>query len=145
MSNIRLQSSDGEVFNVDLELISKCRIKTMVECLGKEENEKVVHLPHVNSLILNKIIQWLTHHKDDPPTPEVADDISPWDIDFLKVNQEILLELIVTANYLDIKSLRYVTSKTAVNIMKGKTPEEIRETFNIENDEEEEKLRDGWW
>ena len=56
------------------------------------------------------MIQWATYHKDDPPLPEDdenkekrTDDISSWDADFLKVDQGTLFELILAANYLDIK------------------------------------------
>ena len=57
-----------------------------------------------------QVIQWATYHKDDPPPPEDdenkekrTDDISSWDSDFLKVDQGTLFELILAANYLDIK------------------------------------------
>jgi len=152
MVNIKLQSCDNEIFNVDIE-VAKCSatIKTMVEDLGLEEgDEEAVPLPNVNAAILRKVIQWANYHKDDPPVTEDeekekrTDDISSWDADFLKLDQGTLFELILAANYLDIKGLLDVTCKTVANMIKGKTPEEIRKTFNIKNDftpEEEEQIR----
>lgn len=87
------------------------------------------------------MIEWATHHKDDPPPKEDeenrekrTDDIEPFDREFLKVDQGTLFELILAANYLDMKLLLDVLCKTVANMIKGKTPEEIRKTFNIKHD-----------
>jgi S-phase kinase-associated protein 1 len=67
MPNIKLQSSDGEVFVVDVEIAkASVTIKTMLEDLGMgdEEDEEIIPLPNVNSTILKKVIQWATNHKD---------------------------------------------------------------------------------
>lgn len=112
MPFIRLQSSDNEIFKLDVEIAKQSvTIKTMLEDLGMDdEEEEIVPLPNVNAAILKKVIQWCTYHKDDPPPPEDdenkekrTDDISSWDADFLKVDQGTLFELILAANYLDIK------------------------------------------
>jgi len=59
----------------------------------------------------------------------VADDgISEWDQTFCKVDQPTLFELILAANYLDIKPLLDLCCKTVAMMIKGKTPEEIRQT-----------------
>uniref|UniRef100_A0A7N8XL26 S-phase kinase-associated protein 1 n=1 Tax=Mastacembelus armatus TaxID=205130 RepID=A0A7N8XL26_9TELE len=149
MPTIKLQSSDGEIFEVDVEIAKQSvTIKTMLEDLGMDDegDDDPVPLPNVNAAILKKVIQWCTHHKDDPPPPEDdenkekrTDDIPVWDQEFLKVDQGTLFELILAANYLDIKGLLDVTCKTVANMIKGKTPEEIRKTFNIKNDFTEEE------
>ncbi|XDB52036.1 hypothetical protein AB1E18_005586 [Capra hircus] len=185
MPSIKLQSSDGEIFEVDVEIAKQSvTIKTMLEehehyikkprkqvlkhfktftinmdllllsvdlGMDDEGDDDPVPLPNVNAAILKKVIQWCTHHKDDPPPPEDdenkekrTDDIPVWDQEFLKVDQGTLFELILAANYLDIKGLLDVTCKTVANMIKGKTPEEIRKTFNIKNDfteEEEAQVR----
>lgn len=151
---VKLQSSDGELFDVATDVIRLSNtIKTMLEDLGIEEesDQDAIPLPNVNAAILKRVIQWCTYHKDDPPPVEEddnkekrTDDISSWDAEFLKVDQGTLFELILAANYLDIKGLLDVTCKTVANMIKGKTPEEIRRTFNIKNDftpQEEEQIR----
>lgn len=60
-----------------------------------------------------------------------------------------LLSYSQAANYLNIKSLLDLTCQTVADMIKGKTPEEIRKTFNIKNDftpeEEEEVRRENQW
>ena len=143
MPNLKLQSSDGEVFTVETQIAKQSNtIKTMLEELGmSDDDEEAIPLPNVNATILKKVLAWCTHHRDDAPPPEddenrekVTDDIPTWDMEFLKVDQGTLFELILAANYLDIKGLLDVTCKTVANMIKSKTPEEIRKTFNIKND-----------
>ena len=68
---------------------------------------------------------------------------------FSQVDDETLFNLILAANYLDIKPLLDLTCKTVADEIKGKTPEEIRIRFNIKNDftpeEEEEVKRENAW
>ena len=62
----------------------------------------------------------------------------------LQVEQSTLFDLILAANYLDIKGLLDVTCMSVANMIKGKSPEDIRKHFNIKNDftpEEEEQVR----
>lgn len=53
------------------------------------------------------------------------------------------------ANFLHIKDLLDLTCQSVADMIKGKTPEEIRKTFNIKNDftpdEEEAIRRENQW
>ncbi|KAJ1971390.1 hypothetical protein H4R35_005287 [Dimargaris xerosporica] len=76
------------------------------------------------------------------PTPHIV--LDDWDREFCRVDQVTLFELILAANYLDIKPLLDLTCLTVANMIRGKRPEEIRRHFNIKNDftpEEEELVR----
>nr|XP_044991320.1 S-phase kinase-associated protein 1-like [Jaculus jaculus] len=154
MFSIKLQSSDGEIFEVDVEIAKQSvTIKAMLEDLGMDDegDDDPVPLPNANAAVLKKVFQWRTHPKDDPPPPEDdenkekrTDDIPVRDQEFLKVDQGTVFELILAANYLDIRVLLYIPCKTVASMIKGKTPEEIRKTFNIKNDfteEEEAQVR----
>ncbi len=69
---------------------------------------------------------------------------SSWSVNFPCRSSAILIFHSQASNYLDIKALLDVGCKTVANMIKGKSPEEIRKTFNIQNDftaEEEEQIR----
>ncbi|VAH54324.1 unnamed protein product [Triticum turgidum subsp. durum] len=78
-----------------------------------------------------------------------VEDLKSFDAEFVKVDQATLLDLILAANYLNIKGLLDLTCQTVADMIKGKTPEEIRKTFNIKNDftpeEEAEIRRENQW
>ena len=68
-----------------------------------------------------------------------------WYANFVNVPQDMLFELILAANYMNIQPLLDLTCATVASLIKGKTPEEIRQRFNIVNDfspEEEAQVRD---
>lgn len=141
MSTICLLSSDGKLFDFCVKAAQCCgTIKNMLdEC---EPPEAGVHTPvPVTAAILEKVIEYCNHHKDDPKLTidencedERSFDISAWDADFLRVDQVTLFHLIMAANFLDARGLLHVTCKTVANMMKGKTAEEIRKTFGIKDD-----------
>lgn len=124
-------------------------VKTMAEG-DKEESE--IPLPNVKSAVLQKVIQYMTYHVSNPAkeiekplkSANMAEVVSQWDADFVDVDQEMLFELILAANYMDIKPLLDLTCAKVASMIKGKTPDQIRKTFNIVNDftpEEEEAVR----
>ena len=51
-----------------------------------------------------------------------------------QIDQQTLFDLILAANYLDIKGLLHVTCGKVADMMRNKSAEEIRRTFNIKND-----------
>lgn len=108
-----------------------------------------VPLPMVDSKILIKVIEYCKYHHTSEAALVPEEEKSNWDKDFVKVDDETLFNLILAANYLDIKSLLDLTCKTVADEIKGKTPEEIRVRFNIKNDftpeEEEEVKRENAW
>lgn len=149
---ITITTSDGRDMTVERDIAERSiLIKNLLEDLGGASDEPIP-IPNVNEAVMKKVLEWCEHHRKDPPASQDDDsdsrkkstDIDEWDQKFMQVDQEMLFEIILAANYLDIKALLDVGCKTVANMIKGKTPEEIRKTFNIQNDftpEEEEQIR----
>ncbi|KAB2603197.1 SKP1-like protein 1A [Pyrus ussuriensis x Pyrus communis] len=131
---ITLKSSDNEMFEVEEVVAMESQtIKHMVEdgCAGN-----AIPLPNVTSAILAKVIEYCRKHREDEGATAADGEKN--------IDQNTLYDLIMAANYLDIKGLLDLTCQTVADMIKGKTPEQIRTTFNIKNDftpEEEETIR----
>ncbi|KAG0337092.1 hypothetical protein BG004_007787 [Podila humilis] len=146
-AQIILTSSEGTEFVIDRDIADKSMLlKCMLDDIG--EIGQAVPLPNVSGPILTKVIEYCNHHRDDlnfqGANDDAAAEIEEWDLEYCKVDQGTLYELILAANYLDIKPLLDLTCKTVANMIKGKSPEEIRKTFNITNDftpEEQDQAR----
>ena len=149
---VKLKSSEGTVFEVEKDVASiSALVANMIEDSSLDEE---IPLPNVKTVILSKIIDYCKHHATNPPEdiqkPLKSQDlrecgVSEWDVEYVNLEQEVLFELILAANYMDIKPLLDLTCATVASMIKGKTPEEIRKTFNIVNDftpEEEAQVRE---
>ncbi|XP_021859003.1 SKP1-like protein 1A [Spinacia oleracea] len=143
-----LKSSDNAEFIVDENVALQCQtIKHMIE---DDCADNVIPVPNVTSKILVKVIEYCKKHVDASTATAAGggvgggDELKKWDAEFVNVDQNVLFELVLAANYLDIKNLLDLTCQTVADKIKDKTPEEIRKIFNIKNDftqEEEAEIR----
>lgn len=146
-------SSDDEKFPVDLKVAEKSvLIKNMVNDLNPDglTEDFEVPTPNVRAIVLSKVLEWCEHHKNTVFSDDEDDDVKKsepvdeWDRTFLKVDQEMLYEIMLAANYLNIRPLLDSGCKTVAEMIRGKSPEELRKIFNIVNDfspEEEAAIR----
>ena len=157
---VNLVSSEGDKFEVETRTAAMSElIKTMLidrddEDEDEDENGQEIPLPNVKSAVLAKVVEFCNYHVTNGPMKEIekplksanmAEVVGEWDANFVAIEQEMLFELILAANYMDIKSLLDLTCAKVASMIKGKTPEEIRKTFNIVNDftpEEEAQVRE---
>jgi S-phase kinase-associated protein 1 len=154
--SISLIRFKGESFEVQVNVAKLSElVKTMIDEESADSDEvQEIPLPNVKSSILAKVIEFAQHHKNVEAMSDIekplkssnmAEVVQEWYANFVNVEQEVLFELILAANYMDIKPLLDLTCATVASMIKGKTPEEIRKTFNIVNDftpEEEAQVRE---
>ncbi|KAL6211981.1 hypothetical protein ACLB2K_017204 [Fragaria x ananassa] len=119
-----------------------------------------IPLPKITGFILREVIDYCRAHAygvKESKKDMIANFINPrrpsplraWEAQFVKLDQRLLFDLILAANFLDIKGLLDLTAQAVADMIKGKNAEEIREHFNIKNDytpeEEEEVRRENQW
>ena len=107
--------------------------------------------------ILKKIKEYLEHYENNEPkeierplpSQNFKECVDEWDNNFIDVDLDLIFELILGANYMDIKPLLELASAKVASIIKGKTTEEIRKTFGITNDftpeEEQQIIEENKW
>ncbi|XP_034677834.1 SKP1-like protein 1 [Vitis riparia] len=140
---VNLKSSDGHIFTVEEAVALQCQtIKNVVEDTGDDE----VLLPKVNGKTLAKVMEYCEKHAKEPSglDQKKVDEMKKWDMEFVDVDQAVLYDMLMAANYLSIAGLIELICMKAADMIRGKSPEQIREIFKIENDftkEEEAKIR----
>ncbi|ODM90405.1 S-phase kinase-associated protein 1 [Orchesella cincta] len=144
---VMLESSDKGFILADIEIVQASpTIKELMAKLGWNAKEggdcKAIKLSQVNFEVLKIIIEWLEYHRNDPYLPSTTrftenptNVIEAWDEDFFRgLDTGRLMELILSAQYLELKGLEDVACKFMANLMIGKTAEQIGEILNIKCD-----------
>lgn len=144
---------DGEKLSVDLDVVNKSTIlKNMIEDTGKDGD---IPIPNIQLPILKKIIEFCEHYKSSNPKeirkPLVSsklteNNVDEWDAAFIEMDKvDDIIDLVIAANFLDIESLVALGCAKIATFIKGKSVEEIRDVFGIQNDftpQEEQQLRE---
>jgi S-phase kinase-associated protein 1 len=148
--SIDLVSQEGDKFTV---VRRAAYMSELVKTSLKEDIEaKEFPIPNVPTKVLALVVKYMNYHIDNPAkeiekplkSANMKEFVSNYDADFVELDQELLFELILAANYMDVKPLLDLTCAKTASLIKGKTPEQIRKTFNITNDftpEEEEAVQ----
>ena len=126
---ITLITNDNQEFQVGPEVVQKFKtIKNLMED-GLVTAEGTVPLSDVTGKTLEMVVAYAN----------AANEVS-----LEGLSQEALFDGILASNYLEYTELLDTLCHAVANMIKGKTPDEIRKLFNITNDftpEEEEQVR----
>uniref|UniRef100_J3MN56 SKP1 component dimerisation domain-containing protein n=1 Tax=Oryza brachyantha TaxID=4533 RepID=J3MN56_ORYBR len=112
MITLKCRCSDGELFEVRAP--SEMLSKILGEMVESGNADGVIPLTDIDSKTLKK----------------------------LDKDRNLLICVIIAANFLSIRGLLKDTCQKVADTIKGKTPEEIREAFNLNNDLTDEDLKD---
>ncbi|KAL1828022.1 hypothetical protein ACET3Z_006434 [Daucus carota] len=136
-------TEDNEEFVVEESVaIMSNVIKNMVEdgCASS-----VIPVPRVKGNAMGKIIEFCKKHTEESDEKVLKE----FDAEFLNLGPDALYDLMVSANFLEIKVLLDSVTTKVADMIKGKSSEEIRNILKIENDlsaeEIEESRRENCW
>lgn len=115
------------------------------EMLADDDDDESpeIPLPNVTKAALARIVEFCTRHVDNPMTEitkplrsrNMVTLVGAWDAAFVdQMDQSELFSVIIAANYLDIPPLLDLGCAKVATMIKGKTAEEVRRSFNIAHD-----------
>lgn len=165
---ITLITQDGQNFLVDREMIAK--VSETINGVLEDAADGNIPLPNVVSSVMKHCLEFaqfqfengmlvktgqknkaegaandtekdVTNLLDDEKKSKLKDFCDTF---FGKMEQPMLFEVILAANYLDMNLLLDSCCSRVAAMIRGQTPDQIRKTFNIQNDftpEEEEQVR----
>ncbi|CAJ0921041.1 unnamed protein product, partial [Mesorhabditis belari] len=159
----RVISKEDKEFTLSKKAAQLCgTVNHYAENTGLTDDEAIskmepMALPNVSSESLYYIVRWCEQHRDCPAWEEEKwwenerdAELTKWEKEFMaEMTSEALHDVYLAANYMDIKCLLDKCAQTIADMIKGKSPEEIREIWGVENDftaEEEEAIKneDPW-
>eukprot|EP00483_Globobulimina_turgida_P004623 UN04632 len=115
-------------------------VKSIVEGDRAADN---IMIKKVEAPVLELICEYLTYHKGVVPEEikkpirsvkmeKIVED--PWDAQFINKNTiKNIFAIILGANYMDIKSLLHLGCAKIATLIKGKSPDEIKQILGDEN------------
>ncbi|UMM21258.1 hypothetical protein L5515_003017 [Caenorhabditis briggsae] len=144
-----LESSDGMKLKISMAAAQQSRLLCDITSFAHPDGVLPIG---ASGATLSKIVQWCEYHQADPITDVRLTGseqlVTPdWDLEFLRMSNSELFDLIIASNYLDINLLMNYACKKVALMGKGKTPEEMREVYDIptdaEDEAEERRIREG--
>jgi len=153
---VTLISSDHERFEVPEAAATMSQtIRHMIEdgC-----TDGGIPLPNVTARTLAKVLEFCNEHAAAAAAAAAGSeagsssnagkdggaDLAGFDKAFVDVDKDTLYDLLLAANYLNVKPLLDLCCQKVADMIRGKTAEQIRQEFGIKNDfspEEEEEIR----
>merc|ERR1711964_326629 len=129
-------------FSISKQAASMCNlVKAIIE---GDKTATEVEIKKVKGPILKLVVDYLKHHDGKVPAEikkpiqsikmeKVVEDA--WDAEFInKQSKKVIFQIILGANYMDIKSLLHLGCAKIATLIKGKSPEEIKKILGDDED-----------
>lgn len=122
---MKLKSSDNKTFEVEEAVAAQ--FETIKNIIGYAcANDCTIPLPKVNGKTLAMVVEWCIKHVDETVSKDERDKLESDDVD-----EAVLFDLLVAANYLRINDLIHAVCLTVADMINEKQPDRGGYTQNI--------------
>merc|ERR1711970_801067 len=127
--------------------------KLVANILEGDSDASEIQVKQVDGATLELIVKYLKHHNGKEPAEipkpirsvkmeKIVEDV--WDAEFInKQTKKTIFQIILGANYMDIKALLHLGCAKIATLIKGKSPEEIKKILSEEDDEVKDEKADN--
>ncbi len=135
---IAVSTEDGFIFYCKPNALRVSGVlRPIIDSNPNQKDVIPIRIPNVNHEILKRVLWWMTNHQNDEDLDAIDGKFDAWDQCFLDTDQNIIIQFIIAANYLDIKKLMFQSiAKLAKMISELMTEENpvraIRDAFEIQ-------------
>ena len=155
-NKVIMVSSDGQKFEISVKAAMRSQIMKE-SIMGNNQEEIEFNANNIKGDILKKIVEYLEHYENEEPKEierplpslNFKECVDEWDYNFIDVDINTIFKIINASNYLNIPPLLELSSAKMASIIKGKTTEEVRQLFGIQNEftpeEEQQIIEENKW
>ncbi len=139
---LTLVSADGRRFEVNRKYA--CVSKLVCQAIENDSKATEVPIPGAKGVVLAMIVEYMNEHKGTEPAiiekplrSKLMKDCvkTAWDapfIDGIGENRQALYDLILAANYMDVKSLLHLGCAKVASLIKGQPLEKIKDILAVD-------------
>ena len=139
-NRIKVRTNDDIIYSLPIRAASlSCVLKRASHALrtNPTSTHQPYPLPNVSSSALELIMRYCYYHASASVSGALSRDRQSWKLEFLRRDPRELCELASAAYYLEVPELVDLTCHAIANIISGKSAEQIRTTFHIQDDLQE--------
>ena len=140
-AKVKLITKDGQKIEIDRELIQRAvTIRGMIDDGSSEDD---IPLPEITKATMDQVIEFLKHLHEGNPGPDIEkplrsndlrDVTTEWFAKFIDLEDDSVQDIILAANFLDIKELLNLSCAKMGSVIRGLSIPDFRKRFNIVND-----------
>ena len=104
----------------------------------EDNQEQTLKLNKISAAILEKLVDWLNQHKDEPEIEDMNFDVDEWEEEFISAcTVAELFDILRATYYLEIRKLGEITAMSLANLINGRSVQEIEHIFRLKDEKSE--------